>query len=167
MCLGEWEGARERGWPEHRGVALAERPPQGHPRASLDQGMLGPAPSSHPTPKPLACCTHHCYKPTMALTQQPARLLGDGSVHSFIHSFIHLFVLSFLQPLTNTLCESPGCPAGWLGIQWAPIPRPLPRRPLPTDQQETTSSPVYVRKLSQLTLGGFLAQQEGSSDGRG
>lgn len=55
------------------------------------QETLGPAPSSHPTPKLLAYCTHHCYKRTMALTQQPARLLGDGSVRSFIHSFTFLF----------------------------------------------------------------------------
>lgn len=51
----------------------------------------GPAPSSHPTPKLLAYCTHHCYKRTMALTQQPARLLGDGSVRPFVLSFTFLF----------------------------------------------------------------------------
>lgn len=63
----------------------------GSKREGVAQETLGPAPSSHPTPKLLAYCTHHCYKRTMAFTQQPARLLGDGSVRSFFHSFTFLF----------------------------------------------------------------------------
>ena len=79
---------RERGWPEHRRVVLAERPSPGPPQGGLWTRRHWGLPLFLSHTQVLAYSTHHSYELNMAPMQWPA------------HSFIPSFVCSF-SPVTT------------------------------------------------------------------